>query len=119
MTPKFQAMSIQKRRRLFYDLVTLDVLGVASGGGALQTLSGDALLIATFNDPDAPSKYGLVEEYYTPIPPRRPIKIKPGMDIDLVNAARASAQENEIPDALQTLMERLEDSIEYQGPDGP
>jgi len=45
-----------------------DILGTASGGGALEKLRGDDLIIATFNDSTAPERIGCVEEYFSPIP---------------------------------------------------
>jgi len=70
-----------KCRRLFYakvtfgDVIAGDVLGVASGGGAIDTLTGDDLVIATWNDHTAPERIGCVEEYYNPIPSYKPVKI--------------------------------------------
>jgi len=52
-----------------------DILGTASGGGALEKLRGDDLIIATFNDSTAPERIGCVEEYFSPIPPRDPLKV--------------------------------------------
>ena len=61
-----------KCRRLFYakvDIMALnsepgdepdfkagDILGIASGGGTIELLTGNELIIATFNDHTAPSR---------------------------------------------------------------
>lgn len=52
-----------------------DVLGVASGGGALAELTGDDLIIATFNDQTAPARIGCIEEFFSPLPILDPIKV--------------------------------------------
>jgi len=70
-----------KCRRLFYAKVAFgytvagDVLGVASAGGAIEQLTGDALIIATFNSPSAPERIGCIEAYYSPIPANRPLRV--------------------------------------------
>ena len=100
-----------KCRRLFYAKV--DILNddgtvglpagrtwVASGGGAVEELTGDDLVIATCNDPTAPDRIGCVEQYYNPIP--APGKLLKPLSIDLskveacrdaVTAHRAADQE--------------------------
>jgi len=50
-----------------------NVIGVASGGGALEDLTGDDLIIATFNDHTAPLRIGCIEEFFNTIPVRRPV----------------------------------------------
>jgi hypothetical protein len=79
-----------------------DILGVASGGGALGDLTGDDLVIATHNDPTAPDRIGCVEEYYEPLP--APGKTLTPVSIDLskveaccdaVTAHRAADQEKQ------------------------
>ena len=67
MTPRVQAELTTKCRRLFYNKVTGLVMGVSSGGGGLESLTSDALIIATHNDPDAPDTIGCVECYFLPI----------------------------------------------------
>lgn len=68
-----------KSRRLFYAKVNLlnddgsvgvpaGATWIASGGGALELLTGDDLIIATHNDSTAPARIGCLEEYYNPIP---------------------------------------------------
>jgi hypothetical protein len=76
-----------KCRRLFYAKTVMlnpdesvchavgDVVGVASGGGALEELTGDALIVATYNDHTAPERIGCVEEFYSPVPSRKPLKV--------------------------------------------
>ena len=90
-----------KCRRLFYAKVDQDgvvagtVLGVASGGGALEELSGDDLIIATFNAPTAPERIGCIEEYYSPIPPSKALKIdltKVAACCDAVDAHRVAGK---------------------------
>ena len=85
-----------KCRRLFY--AKIDIIGpsgeiespagkcwVASGGGALEILTGDDLIVATFNDHTAPERIGCVEEYYNPIP--APGKLLKPLSIDLTKVA--------------------------------
>ena len=67
MTPKVQAELLTKCRRLFYNKVTGLVLGVSSGGGGLESLTGDALIIATHNDPGAPDTIGCIECFFLPV----------------------------------------------------
>ena len=67
MTLNVTVEMLGKKRRLFYDLGTGKVMGLASGGGALDELTGADLLVATFNDVDAPAKFGCLETYYSPI----------------------------------------------------
>jgi len=50
-----------------------NVIGVASGGGALEDLTGDDLIIATFNDHTAPLRIGCIEEFFNTIPVRKPV----------------------------------------------
>jgi|AP95_1055475.scaffolds.fasta_scaffold04302_3 hypothetical protein len=44
-----------------------EVVGIASGGGAIAELEGDEYLIAHFNDPNAPLQFGCIDMYYTPL----------------------------------------------------
>lgn len=100
-----------KCRRLFYakvDLLNGDgsvgtpagSTWVASGGGALEELTGDDLVIATHNDATAPTRIGCVEVYYNPTPAPgktlKPIAIdltKVEACCDAVTAHRAADQE--------------------------
>lgn len=75
MTPRLQVELSQKCRRVFYDKITGRTLGVASGGGALETMHGETLIIATFNDPDALTRIGVVECYYTPLGKGEPYSV--------------------------------------------
>lgn len=52
-----------------------DVIGVASGGGALEALTGDDLLIATFNDHTAMERIGCIEEFFNCVPATKPLSI--------------------------------------------
>ena len=52
-----------------------DVVGVASGGGAIASLTGDDLIVATFNDQTAPLRIGCIEEFFNPIPVSKPLKV--------------------------------------------
>ena len=75
MTPKVEIELTTKCRRVFYDRVTGRTLGVASGGGALETMRGERLVIATFNDPGAFTRIGVVECYYTPLGQGEPYSV--------------------------------------------
>ena len=95
-----------KCRRLFYSKIdgpldeagepaylAGDVIAVASGGGALESLTGDDLVIATFNDHTAPERIGCIEEYYTPVPAAKPLHIdlaQVGACCDAVDAHRVA-----------------------------
>ena len=52
-----------------------DIIAVASGGGAIAELSGDDLVIATFNNHTAPERIGCIEEYFNTLPPANPLSI--------------------------------------------
>jgi len=52
-----------------------DVISLASGGGAIADLSGDDLIIATFNDHSAPERIGCIEEFYSPVPATKALSI--------------------------------------------
>jgi len=72
-----------------------DVLGVASGGGALEELTGDDLIAATYNDQTAPERIGCIEEYYNTLPATRPLRIdltKVAACCDAVDAHRTAKQ---------------------------
>jgi len=72
-----------------------DVLGLASGGGALEGLTDDNLVIATFNDETAPERIGCIEEYYNPLSLGNPLRIdltKVQACRDAVNNHRAAKQ---------------------------
>ena len=49
-----------------------DVINVASGGGAIEGLTGNDLIIATYNDSTAPDRIGCIEMFYNPIPATKP-----------------------------------------------
>lgn len=93
-----------KCRRLFYAKAAMlnpdasvchavgDVVGVASGGGALEELTGDALIVATFNDHSAPDRIGCVEEFYNPVPSRKPLTV----DMSKVQACHDAVESHRI-----------------------
>jgi len=85
-----------KCRRLFYDKATGEALNVASGGGALLELTGDDLIIATYNDMTAPQRIGCIEEFYNPIPASKPLSVdlaKVGACHDAVTAHRVAKKD--------------------------
>ena len=55
-----------------------DVVNVASGGGAIEGLTGNDLIIATYNDITAPDRIGCIEMFYNPIPATKPKTINLG-----------------------------------------
>jgi len=95
MTHNFKVEMQGKCRRLFYALSdgppkndengdpipgmvqykAGDVLAVASGGGALEELTGDDLIVATFNDHTAPQRIGCIEEFFSPVPATKPLRV--------------------------------------------
>ena len=72
-----------KCRRLFFNKTTGAVLGIASGGGAIEGLEGDDLIRGTYvlTDPetgldiDATTVVGCIEEFYMPFHGRPPVSI--------------------------------------------
>jgi len=71
------------------------VIGVASGGGVLDGLSGDDLVVATFNDHTASERIGCIEEFHAPIPSADPLTIdltKVQACCDAIDAHRAAKQ---------------------------
>jgi hypothetical protein len=96
MTPKTQVEVTQKCRRFFYDRITGRILGVASGGGALDKLHGEVLVIATFNDVDAFSRIGVVECYYTPVGQEEPYSV------DLAKVAEMESTSQAFHEHLET-----------------
>jgi len=72
-----------------------DILGVASGGGAIDELEGDDLVIATFNDHNAPTRIGCIEEFFSTLPPGKPLTVdltKASACHDAVAAHRAATK---------------------------
>jgi hypothetical protein len=86
----------RKCRRLFYNLATGEVMGLASGGGAMESLTGDDLIRATFSfadDSDPTLTIGVIEEFYSPLHGRKPISVdllKVKSCCDAVDAHRAA-----------------------------
>ena len=71
------------------------IIGSASGGGAIAELTGDDLIIATFNDATAPDRIGCIEEFYNPLPITKPLNIdlaKVQACCDAVDAHRAATK---------------------------
>ena len=96
MTPRTAAEMIYKCRRLTYNKLTGEVIGVSSGGGALDGLSGDALLHATYYLQDADgieidptTVYGCIEAYFTPRHGKRPWTV----NLTTVDAYQAAVTE--------------------------
>lgn len=67
--------SLTKCRRLYYNKLTGEVMGCTAGGGASEGLTGDDHIDYQLNDRNAHLTVGLIEEYYTPIPARKAIKV--------------------------------------------
>lgn len=66
---------ITKCRFLFYDKVTGDVLDVGSGGGAGETLTGDAFVMWRFNDVTAPDRIACIPYYFNKLGATRPLRL--------------------------------------------
>ena len=109
-----------KCRRLFYAKVDImapggepdfragDIVGIASGGGTIELLTGNDLIVATFNDHAAPERIGCVEEYYNPIPAKKPLTIdlsKVQACCDAVDAHR-NAEKAEVDFVFETGIKR-------------
>jgi hypothetical protein len=82
MTPNTDVQITRKCRRLFYNKTTGDVMGITSGGGVAENMTGNTLILATFamcdsegNDIDPLTVVGCVEEYYTPLHARKPVRV--------------------------------------------
>jgi len=89
MTHRLAVETQTKCRRLFYAKVDFlistpdgdqqilagDVMAVASGGGAIADLTGDDLIVATYNDHTAVERIGCIEEFFHPVPATRPLKV--------------------------------------------
>jgi hypothetical protein len=72
-----------------------DVTGIASGGGTLEELTGNDLVIATFNDHTAAERIGCIEEFFNPLSVTKPLKIdlaKVQVCCDAVDAHRAAVK---------------------------
>ena len=126
-----KAETQRKERRLFYakvdgnGMLAGDVLGLMSGGGALEELEGDDLLIAKFNNNDAPLTIGYLESFYSPIHGRRPATV----DLTKIAAYESAQQAFKAgrkaaePDRallVEALLDARDDAITYREPDpGP
>ena len=116
MTPKTQVETQTKCRRFFYDKSTGIIKCVASGGGALEKLRGDALIMATFNDPDAPATIGCVECYFQPLGKGSPYSV------DLSNVAAMESASEAYHDShtdanAQALCEARDACVSYDWPE--
>ena len=102
MTPNTDVQVARKCRRLFYDKITGDVMGLTSGGGVAEHMTGDALILATFtmrdsegNAIDPLTVVGCVEEYFAPLHGRKPLRVdltKIKACCDAVDAHRSAVQ---------------------------
>ena len=78
MTHKHDAELKSKCRRLIYDKISGKVCGVAAGGGALEELTGDALIYATISmvdGTDPVDRFACIEEYYNPSDQGKPLSV--------------------------------------------
>ena len=120
-----------KRRRVFYAKIDIlsedglsiihtagDVLGLASGGGALEELADDDLIIATFSDNEATLRIGILESYYTPIGGQSP------SNVDLTKISRYQSAEraykaSQNPETLKLLLDARDEAITLRPKPGP
>ena len=75
---QISVMTQDKSNRIFYYKDSGDVLGVASGGGAIKEFRGDALVYATFtlaDDVDPTTQIGVVEVFFLPLHNKKPTKV--------------------------------------------
>ncbi len=64
-----------KCRRLIYLKSDGSVQGKHSGGGAVESLHGAELIVAVFDDVEAPLKFGCVEAYFNPVGTPIPVSV--------------------------------------------
>lgn len=115
MTPKIEAELITKCRRLFYDRVTGQAIGVASGGGAIATLHGEALVIATFNNPDAFSRIGVVECYFSPLGQGEPYSVDLAR-VALMESTSAAYHSNPTDQTARALCDARDAAVVFTKP---
>jgi hypothetical protein len=96
MTPKTQAAMKTKRRRLTYNKLTGEVIGLSIGGGAQADLHGDAFLYARYyledadgTEIDPTTVYGCIDVYFTPRHGKRPWTV----NLTTVDAYQAAVTE--------------------------
>jgi hypothetical protein len=85
----------QKCRRLFYMLDTGIVMGLMSGGGTMESLTGNDLIQATFtlaDDSDPTLTIGVIEEYYSPLHGRKPVSL----DLTKVQACKDAVDSHRV-----------------------
>jgi len=118
--PKAEALG--KRRRLFYNKLTGAVIGIHSGGGALETLDGDDLIVATFNRLDAPVTIGCINEYWSPIGEWVPTSVHLGT-IDgyatlsgRLSRARTAGIQLDIDSAFAALCDARDATVVFRAP---
>jgi hypothetical protein len=116
MTPKTQVEVITKCRRFFYDKSTGIVKGVASGGGALEALTGDALIMATYNDPDAPDTIGLISCYFQPLGKGSPYSVNLSNVAAMISTSEAY-HDNRTDANAQALCEARDACVSYVFPE--
>jgi len=84
MTPKHKAESQGKPRRMFYNKIDGKVMGLAAGGGAIEELARDALILATFGpfadsdtgaETDSLDVVGCIEMFYNRFDDHDPVSI--------------------------------------------
>jgi len=76
---QIQAMLISQSASFFYNKDTGKVVGFASGGGALESLRGDALIYATFTmNVDPTTILGVIESYFVPLSGKVPDSVNLG-----------------------------------------
>lgn len=115
--PRVEALG--KSRRLFYEKATGKVIGLASGGGAIATLRGDDLIVATFNDEEAPERIGCFEVFYNPIGKGRPLTVDLAsageylLRIDAFRAARIESSPDAVQDVFAALSEARDECVTF------
>ena len=67
MTPNQQVERLGKCRFLLFDKATGAVIDFGSGGGAGESLTGDAFIIWRMNDPTAPDRVGCLPYFFSPV----------------------------------------------------
>lgn len=112
----------RKERRLFYakvawnGMIAGDVIGLMSGGGALEELECDDLLIAKFNDNDAPNNIGCLESFYSPIHGRRPATVDLAKVAAYETAQQSFKAGRNSESAITALLDARDAAITYRDP---
>jgi hypothetical protein len=116
MTPKTQVEVTTKCRRLFYSKASGLVISVASGGGALESLTGDALIMATHDDPLAPETVGCVECYYSALGKGPPYSVDLSTVGEMANTS-AAHHSNPTDITAQALCDARDACVSYDWPE--